>query len=108
MRAMKFIAEHYLDCARHRNDSDSGPSLYGVIREGIAGAHSSPAVGSQPIVPRPPAALRNDPFDILIGVFDVARFAMHAISSVDLQMAVRARAVPFVDGGGAEVLAGVA
>src|SRR5271165_1836628 len=54
------------------------------------------------------AAFGNDPVDDLVGVGDVAGFAVHAVGGVDFQFCAGGIFSDFVDRGGAEILAGVA
>src|ERR1700722_587856 len=54
------------------------------------------------------AALGGDPVDDLVGVGDVAGFAVDAVCGADLQLGAVFIRHHFVDGGGAKILAGVA
>src|SRR3954468_19544906 len=62
----------------------------------------------QRLVVRTRATLGGSPIDDLVRIFDVARFAMHAVCGIDLQTLATLPVLDhFVDVGGAEAGAGV-
>jgi hypothetical protein len=62
----------------------------------------------QEFVSRTATAFGRNPIDDFVGVHDVAGLAMDAVGEVDLQTAAVSVLHHFVNGGGAEILAGVA
>ena len=61
---------------------------------------------SHPRIIRPAAALRRDPGDVLVGILDIARLAVHAVLRVDLVLRAPGGVLqPFIDAGRAVALA---
>ena len=62
---------------------------------------NTPARGLHIGIIRAPSAFRRNPGDVLVGVLDVAGFAVNAVLRVDDIFHVRAFPDPFIDAGGA-------
>src|SRR3984957_8181464 len=77
-------------------------------RERAVGAGSSSPYISHAFVVGAASAFGRDPVDDLVGVGDVAGFAMDAIGGVDFQFGGAFLGDHFVDRGGTKILAGVA
>jgi len=66
--------------------------------------------GSHAVVVRPPAAFGRDPGDDLVGVGDVAGFAVDAVGGIEADafaVGLSGGVEHFVDVGGTEILAGL-
>src|SRR5262245_13693695 len=56
---------------------------------------------------RPAPAFGRDPIDDLVGIHNIASFAVDAVREIDFRLPAPVDLFDFIDGGGAEILAGI-
>src|SRR5579883_2023588 len=88
------------------------PTSWPTKPSGVNGDHAGSALLTaeclHTFVVWPPAAFGHDPVNDLVGIGDVARFAVHAIRKIDAQFEAVRLPHRLVNGGGTKILARIA